>query len=95
MFYAPKETIEDIYQYFKDKFPDISNEVLYKRISNNYEGGIFNIWTIEHWDKVLHYKDYGKLLTVFENWDEYLKYDGDYRKHPKYIARKGKEYHLH
>lgn len=83
MFYAPKSNKDIIFQHFKGKFPNISDFLLYKRISNNYEGGLFNIWTIQDWENVFNYTGYGKLLTLFKNWDEYLKYDGDYRKYPK------------
>lgn len=88
MFYAPKESIEEKFQYFKDKFPNISNEILYRRLSNSYEGGAFNIWTIAEWEKVFNYTGYGHLLTVFKDWDEYLKYNGDYKKHPDYSESK-------
>lgn len=84
MYYNSKDSIDDIFQYFKDKFPNVSGEVLYKRITNHYEGGLFDIWTIQDWCNVFNYTSYGRLLTLFKDWDEYLKYKGDYRKHPKF-----------
>ncbi len=91
MYYTSKESIEDLFQHFKGKFSTVSDDILHKRISNHYEGGLFDIWTKEDWYNVLNYTNHGQLLTLFKNWDEYIKYDGDYKKHPFFSK---KNWHL-
>lgn len=75
-----KLEIKEIYEYFLPKFPEIDKKVLYDRIFRGYcwgEGGC-PACTIEAWNKVF-YK--GKcLFTVFEDWDDYFQYDGDWHK---------------
>ncbi len=81
--------IESIFQYFQDKFPDISNKDLYNRIYNGYcwlgsEGSMNLLINIEAWNRVFSGdEDY----TVFKDWKEYLKYKGNASKHPKFIAQ--------
>lgn len=86
MFRWSPDATEEIFQHFKGKFPNISDEILYKRISTSYEGSLFDLLTIEAWEIALYYKDGAKLYTVFKDWNEYLKYDGDYTKHPDYSS---------
>lgn len=85
--WEPKVTIDEVYQHFKGKFPNVEDEVLYKRLSSHYEGGLVEIWTIEDWEEVLNYKNKARLRTLFRNWEEYFKYGGDYKKHPDYLGR--------
>lgn len=81
--------IESIFQHFQDKFPSISSKDLYDRIYKGYcwlgsEGSINLLISIEAWDKVFSGdEDY----TVFKDWKEYLKYEGNVSKHPKFIAQ--------
>ncbi len=84
MFCTTKEYVESIFQYFRGKFPNVSDNDLYKRISNHYEGGLFDIWTIEDWTNALNYTKQGHLFTLFKDWDEYFKYNGNYKKRPNF-----------
>ncbi len=84
-FYKPKmDSIEEIYNHFKGKFPGVNDDVLRERIENgcrNREGSLFRLYTIDAWEKVF---SFNRCYTVFQSWDEYFKYDGDPRKHPNY-----------
>ena len=85
---GPPNTTEEIFQHFKGKFPGISDGILYNRVSGSYEGSLCDIWSIKTWEKVLYYKDGASLYTLFKNWEEYIKYNGDYKKHPDYSSDK-------
>lgn len=88
MFYAPtkkdKDQIESIYQYYLKQFPNIQKETLHDRIFCGYcwgEGGL-RIVNIEDWERVFKCDKMAGLFSVFKNWDEYFKYQGDYHNVP-------------
>ena len=78
-----KKHIDEIMNYFKDRFPEVSEDMLYHRIYSGYcwgEGGS-RILTKEDWDEVFGYTKIGQLLfTCFESWKDYIKNDGDWHK---------------
>ena len=53
--------------------------MLYKRIAGGYIAGegLGPLTTIEEWEGILIK---GVRLSVFDNWDDYLKYGGDNNK---------------
>jgi hypothetical protein len=74
--------IEGIYMWFLPKFPNIDKELLHKRIVTGYcwgEGG-FRLTTIESWEEVFGLVEAPYAQTVFENWEDWIKYDGNYHK---------------
>lgn len=77
------QRIQEILDYFKQKYPDIPSDKLYDRIYNGYcwgEGGL-RIISIEDWEQVFSSGRLGKLLfTCFDSWEEYDKYQGDWHK---------------
>ena len=76
-----KECINELVDYFKGRFPRVSEDVLYNRIYSGYcwgEGGS-RILTKEDWDEVFGYTKIGQLLfTCFKSWEDYNKYNGDW-----------------
>lgn len=86
MFYTltpiQKKEIEDIYQHFLPKFPDISKETLHDRIFCGYcwGEGRLPIISIDDWNNVFYNGKLKGLLTCFDNWNDYMKYDGDFHK---------------
>lgn len=93
MFYAPKfenatDRVNNIYLHFKGCFPNISDDILYERIKRGFYNGEsdlllgwpFYLQDVNIWKRVFYAPN--KVLTLFNSWDEYLKYDGDYCKHP-------------
>ena len=86
MFYSltkeQKQVINDIYQYFLSKFPEIDKEVLYDRIFSGFcwGEGQLPIISIEDWNSVFYNGKWKGLLTVFDDWNDYLKYKGDWHK---------------
>lgn len=90
MFNAPSQEaldeIDTIFQHFKGRFPNIKNKDLYDRIYGGYcwgEGGLW-ITTIELWEKAF---TGNSPFSVFKDWDEYFKYNGEFLKHPKFLRK--------
>lgn len=84
MFYSltqkDKDQIEAIYQHYLKSFPNIPKDTLHDRIFCGYcwgEGG-FRLMYIEDWERVFKQDKMAGLFSVFKNWDEYFKYQGDY-----------------
>lgn len=88
-----KQTIEAIYNRFQFKFPDIDNDILYNRIFCGYcwGEGRLPIISIGDWNDVFYNGKLKGLLTCFDNWDDYLRYGGDYHKKEPFPMLKGKE----
>lgn len=81
--------IEAIFEHYKGKFSNITDKDLYDRIYTGCcwlgsEGTSIPKSTIEVWDKVFSGDE---AYTVFRDWDEYLKYKGNFYEHPKFITR--------
>lgn len=77
-----KAQINTIYNHFLPLILEVSKEQLYNRIYGGYcygEGG-FRIMTIEDWKKVFGLVETSYSETVFENWEDWIKYNGDYHK---------------
>lgn len=90
MFNAPSQKaldeIDTIFQHFKGRFPNIKNKDLYDRIYDGYcwgEGGLW-ITTIELWEKAF---TGNSPFSVFKDWDEYFKYNGEFLNHPKFLRK--------
>lgn len=74
--------IEGIYMWFLPKFPNIDKDLLHRRIVKGYcwgEGGL-RLISIEDWEKVFGLVETSYSETVFENWEDWIKYNGDYHK---------------
>ena len=89
-----KRNIEDIYKHFLPLITEVSKEQLYDRIFCGYcwsEGG-FRLVTIADWEVVFGLKE-GFSESVFDSWEDYFKYEGDWhRKRPWPTAKtEGKE----
>lgn len=78
-----KKEIATIVKYFQPKFPDIEYNILYERVDGGYcygEGGI-HLRTIEDWNRVFFGEKGDKsCFTVFDDWDDYFKYEKDWHK---------------
>lgn len=84
-----KKEIEALYLHFFPLITEASNEELYDRIYCGYcygEGG-WPLWTVEEWNRVFGLKKDKQPDTVFDNWDDYRKYKGDWHIKIKYIKR--------
>lgn len=74
--------IQKLCEYFIPKFSEIEPEVVRNRIYDGYcwgEGCLCHIKTIEDWNNVFFGSGIQKdLLTCFDDWEDYLTYDGDF-----------------
>ena len=83
--------INKIVDHFISLLPDIDKELLRKRIAGGYIAGegLGPLTTIKEWEGILLHKGLGRMLTIFNDWEDYLKYDGNHIK--KAIDRGWKE----
>ena len=75
-----KRAIEEIYQHFLPLITEVSKERLYDRIYCGYcwsEGG-FRLMTIEDWERVFGFRDDLPSESVFESWEDYDRFEGDW-----------------
>ena len=79
-----RSRIKELQDYFVSIFPEVEPKVVRDRIHDGYcwgEGCFCQIVTVEDWNTIFNSSGLQKaLLTCFNNWDEYIKYDGDFHK---------------
>ena len=73
--------IKKLIDYFTPLLPDIDKDLLRKRISVGYVvgEGVGTLTSIKVWEGILLHKGLGRMLTIFNDWDDYQKYNGDYK----------------
>lgn len=89
---AAKKEIEELYQHFLPLIKDVSEEELYSRIYTGYcfgEGG-FPLFTIQAWESVFGLRDDILPDSIFENWEDYRKYKGNYEMKERSTHKKSK-----
>lgn len=83
-----QKNINSIYQYFLPKFSKIDKDILYNRIFCGYcwGEGSFPIISLNDWNDVFYNGKFKKFLTVFDDWEDYLRYKGDWHLKCKSIS---------
>ncbi len=82
---AEKDT-EELYQHFLPIITDATKEELYDRIYAGYCGGegVIPLTSIDSWESVFGLRDDLPPNSVFDSWDDYRKYEGDWHIRMKY-----------
>ena len=79
-----RNTIKELQDCFISMFHEVEPEVVKNRIYDGYcwgEGCLCHIMTIEDWNVVFFGSGIQKgLLSCFDDWDDYIKHDGDFHK---------------
>lgn len=87
-----RNTIKELQDCFVPKFPEIEPEIIKNRVYDGYcwgEGCLCRIMTTEDWNIIFFGSELQKvLLTCFDDWNDYIKHDGDFHKKLNF-AKKG------
>ena len=84
-----KAEIEALYQHFLPIITEVSKEELYDRLYGGYcyGEGIIPLISIDIWESVFGLRDDFPKNSVFESWEDYRKYNGDWHIKAKYLKR--------